>query len=142
MDDLVQRIKARVQIIDGPLGSPCWVVPRPGSGGYGQIKVGNLNKRLHRVSYECFVGPIPDGFQLDHLCRNRACANPTHLEPVTHAENLLRGAGWSGRNARKTHCPQGHPYDAVNTRLVAGSRVCAACNAEKCRRQREQRRSQ
>ena len=65
--------------------------------GYGQF---NKNEYAHRVSYEEFVGPIPEGLVIDHLCRNRSCINPEHLEPVTQHENLLRGNGWAGQRHR------------------------------------------
>ncbi len=84
---------------------------------------------VHRASYEMFVGPIPSGLTLDHLCRNRACCNPEHLEPVTQRENILRGEGVAAANARKTHCPKGHPYDEENTRWSsAGKRSCRCCD--------------
>ncbi|HEY8766071.1 MAG TPA: HNH endonuclease signature motif containing protein [Dehalococcoidia bacterium] len=62
--------------------------------GYGHVNIpGTRNPQMaHRASYEFFVGPIPDGLELDHLCRNRGCVNPSHLEPVTHLENVRRGA--------------------------------------------------
>lgn len=95
--------------------------------GYGQVKIGGRQFGAHRVAYELAVGPIPDGLQIDHLCRNRACVNPSHMEAVTQQVNLARGdAGL--HNAIKTHCPAGHPYDDENTVIVAdGRRRCRAC---------------
>src|SRR4029453_12856620 len=68
-----------------------------------------------RVVYEVLIGPVPRAMELDHLCRNRLCVNPAHLQPVPHRENILRGNGYAGRNSRKTHCPRGHEYTAENT---------------------------
>ena len=103
--------------------------------GYGQFyrgrtDLGETGKTYaHRWSYEYFIGPIPEGMHLDHLCRNRRCVNPEHLEPVTCRENLLRGTGASARHAIKTHCPAGHPYDGENLYVhpVKGQRICRAC---------------
>lgn len=101
------------------------------------MRVNKRGQQAHRVAYELFVAEIPEGFDLDHLCRNRGCVNPDHLEPVTRRENLLRGETIPARNARITHCPQGHPYDAENTRIrPCGRRRCAACNREAARRWR------
>lgn len=87
------------------------------------------NVLAHRYAYQSFVGPVPDGLDLDHLCRNRACVMPSHLEPVTRAENVRRAA------AVKTHCIHGHPFDEANTIPVPGTaqRKCRACRTARDR---------
>ena len=82
----------------------------------------------HRLAYHALVGAIPDGLELDHLCRAPGCVNPIHLEPVTHRENCLRGTGFSAANARKTHCIHGHEFSPTNTlRKKGGRRLCRIC---------------
>lgn len=122
----IERFKTR--IIYRP-GSSCWhycgVITEDG---YGYFHANKIHTYAHRFSYEHYVGPIPAGMTLDHLCRVRHCVNPDHLEPVTHRENILRGVGWSAVNARKTHCPQGHRYSAWNTHITKeGWRRCRIC---------------
>lgn len=95
-------------------------------GGYASFHVKGLAHAAHRVAYLLMTGPIPDGLHLDHLCRNKLCVNPDHLEPVTQAENNRRAG------AARTHCAQGHEYTAANTyRRRNGSRDCRACNRDR-----------
>lgn len=101
--------------------------------GYGRIWLNGKTRYVHRVLYEEFRGPIPDGVQIDHLCRNRCCANPRHMELVTSGENTLRGEGLTAQNARKTHCVNGHEFSEENTRRYGPDgryRMCRACQRE------------
>lgn len=122
--------------------------------GYGVISIEGRSVLVHRAAYEFFIGPIPEGLQLDHTChdpaictpgrscRHRRCVNGWHLEPVTCRTNLLRGGTFQAANAAKTHCPQGHPYDEANTYINGvGGRECRACNAAYERRRRAARKS-
>ena len=126
----MDRILARITV-DEETG--CWVYPSLNWAGYGRIWTGPGPRRqvTHRVAYEAVKGPIPPGLDLDHLCRNRACCNPDHLEPVTRAENVDRGEG-----RRRTHCPAGHPYSPENTFLHHGKPACRECNRIRARRGR------
>ena len=91
----------------------------------------------HRFAYEAAVGPIPNGLEMDHLCRNRLCVRPDHLEPVTRSTNQKRSPLTGQGNRKKGTCPKGHLYDAANTRLDKhGGRSCRACDRETARRKR------
>lgn len=95
--------------------------------GYGQIKWGDKVQYAHRVSYLMHIGEIEKGLTIDHLCRNRRCVNPIHLEAVTNKTNLLRGYGIAAQNARKTHCKLGHPLTGRNLLLITHGRACREC---------------
>lgn len=103
--------------------------------GYGDFKVGRRSYLAHRISYEAFIGAIPSGFQLDHLCRNRWCVNPWHLEPVTNRENCLRGRSPTILIYLSGHCGAGHEMKGENVYVRPdGGRDCRACNREAVRR--------
>ena len=115
------------------------------SKGYGQFKLNGKNRLVHRVSYETLKGTIPDGLVVDHLCRNRGCVNPSHMDIVTSGENVLRGVGPTAQFARATHCIHGHPFDKNNTFIykrsttterVCITRVCITCNRQSTRERR------
>lgn len=100
--------------------------------GYGYMCVTDGGRRrpfgAHRLSWAIYRGPIADGMVIDHLCRNRACVNPDHMEVVANAENVRRGVSIFAENRRKTHCKRGHAFDTDNTRLFPdGHRACKAC---------------
>src|SRR5438105_5298167 len=107
----------------------CCIWPGARSTGYGYVKWMNKNRLVHRLLYEHFIGSVPKGLELDHLCRNRACANFAHLEPVTRRENVLRGESRQAVNARRTHCINGHLLDEKNTHYYGpGHRQCRQCH--------------
>lgn len=110
--------------------SGCWLwIGSSIRGGYGKILVDGKQYSAHRFAYEQYVGTIPDGLTLDHLCRVTCCVNPFHLEPVTLKKNILRGGGLGARNATKTQCKHGHEFTQDNTYLLpsGAGRSCKAC---------------
>lgn len=135
---LIERIADRVALTE--TGCLEWI----GSihkHGYGAVSTGSRTdgtrrkQWAHRAVYELLVGLIPDGLDLDHLCRNRSCVNPEHLEPVTRRENLMRGETAAAANSRKTHCPAGHAYvDSNVIRNNRGSRNCRTCKNQQRRK--------
>lgn len=115
----------------------CWEWTGPANrDGYGLHRVYRRQFEMaHRTAYREIVGPIADGLEIDHLCRNRLCVRPDHLEPVTRRENVLRSAGVTAINARKTHCKRDHEFTPENTyRHKDGRRECWTCKRENRRR--------
>lgn len=114
--------------------------------GYGRFTGRDRRMQAHRFAYELLIGPIPQGLELDHLCRVTCCVNPDHLEPVTHKVNVLRGLSPTADCAQRVSCPRGHPYDEQNTHWRRGGRrACKRCKhlmtAAWRRRVRERRRA-
>lgn len=124
--NILRRLLLYVSI-DAASGCWLWVGATRGTG-YGAFGIGRRQFQAHRVAYELLVGPIPQGLQIDHLCRVRRCVNPAHLEPVTQRENLLRGNTIVAAQAAQTHCKRGHLFDEANTRVRNGQRLCRACS--------------
>lgn len=123
---LETRLESRVEHSD----RGCWLwTGQRYSNGYAVMHWQSKSRLLHRLTYEYFVGPIPAGMQLDHLCRIRHCVNPEHLEPVTHKENI--------RRAMRLSCVNGHRFTPENTYIPAdGKRYCRECRRNRVRQQR------
>jgi hypothetical protein len=125
-----EYIRSRILVEDCGYLSPCWIWQQGlfRATGYSQGHAPGGHPRLgHRLAYEAFVGPIPVGLNLDHLCRVIKCVNPAHLEAVTQRENLLRGESPVAINARRTHCINGHEFTPENTGRHGGHRRCVIC---------------
>ena len=129
----LERFMRRVvKIPDG-----CWQWQGQLDNGYGRFWVDGKSMLSHRVSYQIHIGEIPKSLQIDHLCRNRGCVNPEHLEPVSIATNVLRGIGISAENARKEWCKRGHPLFGINLYLPkGGARCCKICAVHRTRKWR------
>lgn len=125
------RLRERFVESDG-----CWEwTGKMSDYGYGLMRLGTKAtdpwRQAHRLVFEASVGGIPKGLDLDHLCLNRACVRPDHLEPVTRRVNLLRGMTIPAANAEKTHCPKGHAYAGDNLFYDGGNRKCRTCVNER-----------
>lgn len=144
---LIERFMQKVEITSGH-----WLwLNKPTAQGYGQTLLGLADsaklfgsparKRVlaHRLSWLLTNGPIPDGLQLDHVCRVKLCVRPElpHLEPVTRRENILRGESPMAVNARKTHCVHGHEYTPENTVIDGMYRRCRQCRRDNLRERRQ-----
>lgn len=137
-----QDILNRVKIVDG-----CWIWPTRRPLGYGSVYIGGgkanqVSVNAHRLSYEIVKGPVPKGLVLDHLCRNRSCVNPNHLEAVTERTNILRGTGPAARCAAAKECVNGHLFAGQQpppSYAVRGWRKCNVCHRERERERRAKR---
>ena len=131
-----QRFWEKVEKTDA-----CWVwTATLHNNGYGYMTFAGKNQPAHRISYTLIVGTIPAGLVIDHLCRNRACVNPAHLEPVTRKENLARGEGKGARALRDGICINGHARTPQNLRTKRdGTTCCKVCQLEQQARRRRER---
>ncbi len=114
----------------------CWNWLGGTYNGYGCFQVARKNFRAHRLAYMLTKGGIPEGKHLDHLCRNRSCVNPDHLEPVSQAENTARGGGVAACVVRTDLCSRGHSMQDAIVHSVTGKRWCRTCRYESYRRSR------
>ncbi|MDX3575967.1 HNH endonuclease signature motif containing protein [Streptomyces sp. FL07-04A] len=126
---MIDRIMAKVS----KSANGCWIytgtLDKDGYATFSMHGVGT--RRVHRLMYEAKVGSIPEGMEIDHLCRVRNCVNPEHLEAVTRRENSLRSESFAAINARKTHCIHGHEFTSENTYTKPnGHRQCRQCGRE------------
>lgn len=147
--EIPDDVKARFwRYVSPEPNNGCWLWTGGLSEGYGRFALKKGDSFFaHRLAYSWSKGPIPEVMQLDHLCRVRCCVNPDHLEPVTNQENARRGltgAHVTARNAKITHCPQGHAYDDKNTnwKITKGgypNRQCRACARDYAARKRASR---
>ena len=134
----LDRFLKKIAITDS-----CWLWTAYCFKGYGRFKLDGKSRSAYRISYELFIGEIPEGLEIDHLCRNHSCVNPSHLEAVSHKENILRGKLChinKGHNRYKQSCPFGHFYSKSNTYITPkGYRHCIECRKkrDKLRRKRD-----
>jgi len=131
------KLATKIQYL-GSDPSACWEWPGADNGtGYCQVWFEDRARYVHRLSYEMFRGPIPAGLEIDHLCRNRRCVNPEHLEAVPRSVNVTRAMPFrrrAGLSGRKTHCPAGHPYAGDNLYVPpSGEYRCRECSRTKWR---------
>lgn len=114
-----------------------WTGGDDGTHGYGRFWLDGRMVGAHRAAHELFVGPIPDGHDIDHRCRNVQCVRRSHLRPLVHRDNVLVSTNHAALRAAQTHCHRGHPFDDANTyRAPNGTRKCRTCNREQARNRR------
>jgi HNH endonuclease len=133
----------RIRGLTAISASGCWEWRgKVNRGGYGRICVSRAagDQQVHRIAYETFIGPIPDGMEIDHKCRNRKCCNPDHLEAVTPRENQRRSTSPIAKNMATTHCKGGHALAGDNLYLHRGRRQCRECQRARVRAYRRKKR--
>jgi hypothetical protein len=135
----IEKFWSKVEVPYQP--SCCWewqgLFTKGGYGRYFTYSVDKIRRYLlaHRVAYTILIGDIPEDLEIDHLCRNRQCVNPDHMEPVTSLENQIRSFSVTGVNSRKTHCIHGHEFTDANTgRSKQGRRYCLTCKRRSSRK--------
>lgn len=137
----IERLMKRVVVTPGPLDTPCWITSYKGQGksgrDYPRVPSGRNYVRGHRLTYQHFIGPIPEGLELDHLCRDPKCVNPHHLEAVTHRENTLRGMSQHAIAVRTNTCAKGHSLD--DAYVGPKGRSCRTCRRERHERKKAER---
>lgn len=131
--DAFSFLPASIRSRIAPAGSCSIWTGKLNHDGYARVRLAGRHYYLHRLVYEYHHGRLPAGLEIDHLCRNRACSELSHLEAVTHQENVRRG-NIGLFNLSKTHCPQGHPYEGDNVYWYRGYRACRICRRLACRR--------
>lgn len=124
----MQRIWDKINKTD-----TCWEWTACKGKGYGLVHFEGKLRVAHRVVYQLLVGKIPEGLTLDHLCRNRSCVNPEHLEPVTQKVNTLRSEAITAQLARRSACKYGHSFTPDNTTITYGWRRCKTCNRDRAK---------
>lgn len=135
-----ERFWSRIDF--GSSSGDCWTWTLTTRVGYGAFSLKHRYYSVHRLTFEEFIGPIPDGYVIDHLCRNTRCCNPFHLEAVTSGENVLRGTGITAALVRSDTCGRGHAYSEDNTVITkSGWRKCRTCRREAWRRSNAKRRT-
>lgn len=149
-EEMVASIRRRVEAYREIDENGCWLWTRCLTwAGYGRLQVTDVDGRstawgAHRAAYVAWVGPVPEGLHLDHLCRVRHCVNPKHLEPVTVKENLYRSpVAPASINSRRTHCKRGHEFTAANTYVPSRTnyRACRTCRNDWMVKKRAERRA-
>lgn len=135
MEDALKRFLKHTNQVSGIFGqdgnfpTQCWEwLAALTHDGYGRFSIKRKHIMAHVFAYKYFVGQIQKNLTIDHLCKNRSCVNPDHLEQVTLLVNLHRGNTLQAKNKAKTHCPYGHEYDQNNTFIRPnGGRTCRKC---------------